>query len=230
MALQPLTILVKALSGRRPREEARIAVFWLGVYGFVALLGALGMIGTGNGFILPLAALAAPVLVWQMWLVARHTERRQMLAEIAGCGVLALATPAAFWTDTGHAAPAGWVLFALMWMQSAGAIVYTYTRLEQRRLKEMPTQLQRWHTGRTALIWNAITLLVVTGLALAKIIPWLAVVPFVVLLAEVAYGVFIRPCVGVKPMVIGVRQSILAIVLGLMVVAAYRLTPIFLNM
>lgn len=229
MALQPLTILIKTLSGRRPREEARIAVFWLGVYGFVALVGALGMVATGNGFIIPLAALAAPVLAWQMWLVARHAERRQMLAEIAGCGALALSTPAAFWTDTGQAAPLGWVLFALMWMQSAGSIVYTYARLEQRRLKEMPPQPERWRMGKMALVWNAITLLAVMGLALAGVVPWLVLLPFVVLLAEVIYGVFIRPCVGVKPMVIGIRQSILAIVLGLMVVGAYRLAPTFLN-
>lgn len=222
MALQPLTILVKALSGRRPREEARIAVFWLGVYGFVSAVGALGMIATGNGFILFLAVLAVPALIWQMWLVARHAERRQMLAEIAGCGALALSTPAGLWVDTGHAAPVGWVLFALVWMQSAGSIAYTYARLELRRLKNMPSQPERWRMGGLSFAWNAINLLVVIGLALAQVVPVWAVAPFVFMLAEVVYGLFVRPCVGVKPMVIGIRQSVIAIIFGLMMVAVFR--------
>lgn len=222
MALQPLTILVKVLSGRRPRDEARIALFWLGVYGIVALAGALGMFLGGNGFIILLAGLALPVLAWQMWLVAHHAERRQMMAEIAGCGALALATPAGLWVDKGFAAPVGWILFGLVWMQSAGSIAYTYARLEQRRMKQMPAPEERWRVGRVSLVWNAINLLVVMGLGLGQVVPWLAVVPFAFMLAEVAYGTLARPCVGAKPAVIGMRQTVIAVLFGLMLVAAFR--------
>lgn len=45
LALQPLTILVKAWAGRRPTAERAPALVWLAAYGALALAGALGLAG-----------------------------------------------------------------------------------------------------------------------------------------------------------------------------------------
>jgi hypothetical protein len=61
-----------------------------------------------------------------------------MGVEIVASGILALAAPAAFWVGRGYPDPQGWVLFGLVWLQSAASIVYAYLRLEQRSLTDVP--------------------------------------------------------------------------------------------
>jgi len=222
-ALQPLAILVKVLAGRRPRADLTPALFWIIVYGLMTLIGALGLILTGNAFILWLGLAALPVLAWQMWLVARREERGQMGVEIVGAGVLCMAAPAAYWVNTGAMSPAGWWLFALCWLQAAGAIVYIYLRLEHRRMTTLPDWDERLKMGRRSTLYNVTNLIVVAALAAFGVAPWSALVAFVAIAAEAVYGGLLRPGIGVKPSSIGVRQILVTVVFAVLMIAAYRL-------
>ena len=222
-ALQPLTIFVKVLAGRRPRADLTPAAFWIIVYGLMTLIGALGLILTGNAFILWLGLAALPVLAWQMWLVARREERGQMGVEIVGAGVLCMAAPAALWVDTGSMSAVGWWLLAQCWLQGAGAIVYIYLRLEHRRMTAMPDWNERLKLGRRSTLYNVTNVAIVAALAAFGVAPWGVLVAFVAMLVEAVYGGLLRPGIGVKPSSIGVRQIMVTVVFAALMIAAYRL-------
>ena len=223
LALQPLTLLVKVLAGRRPRADLKPALLWIAVYGILALLGTLGLLATGDGFILWLGLAALPVLGWQMWLVARREERGQMGVELVGAGVLCLAAPAAYWVNTGMMDAAGWALFALCWLQAAGAIVYIYLRLEHRRLTALPDWPERFRMGRRATLYNFANLIIVAALAAVGSVPWGVFIPFALLLGEAVFGGLLRPGIGAKPVTIGIRQVLVTVVFAVLMIVAYRL-------
>jgi hypothetical protein len=129
---QPITILVKAYAGRRPRSDLRAARVWIVLYGILILLALIILIRAGFGYLLILAVPGAPVFLWHLWLVSRREERRQVNIEIIATGVLSLAAPAAYWVGREGYDPTGWWLWILVWFQSAASIVYAYLRLEQR--------------------------------------------------------------------------------------------------
>ncbi|HNH79839.1 MAG TPA: YwiC-like family protein, partial [Anaerolineales bacterium] len=97
MIRQPMTVIVKTISGRRPKTDLPAARFWLLVYGGIATLALLGLILEGFAYILYLAIPGAPVFAWHLWLVSKRSERRQSGVEIIATGVLALVAPAALW-------------------------------------------------------------------------------------------------------------------------------------
>ncbi|MEK7312359.1 MAG: hypothetical protein AAB382_10325, partial [Chloroflexota bacterium] len=189
------------------------------------LIGALGLILTGNTFILWLGLAALPVLAWQMWLVARREERgpQSVGVEVVGAGVLCMAAPAAYWVNTGAMSPAGWWLFALCWLQAAGAIVYIYLRLEHRRMTTLPDWDERLKMGRRSTLYNVTNLIVVAALAAFGVAPWSALVAFVAMAAEAVYGGLLRPGIGARPASIGVRQILVTVVFAVLMIAAYRL-------
>src|SRR5512147_2710605 len=121
---QPVTMAVKAYSGRRPKDDLPAARFWIAVYGFIILLALIGLISNGFVYILYLAIPGAPVFAWHLWLVSRREERRQAGIEIVATGVLSLTAPAAYWIGIGHYDSTGWWLWILVWMQTAASIVY----------------------------------------------------------------------------------------------------------
>lgn len=110
LARQRVTMIVKVPSRRRPRGDLGPASFWLAVYRLVGLLTVAGLLWMGYSYILLLAFPAVPVLIWHLWLVSRRAERHQMLVEIAGGAVLALAAPAAYWVGKSRYEPNGWLL------------------------------------------------------------------------------------------------------------------------
>lgn len=210
LARQPVTLAVKALSGRRPRRELAPAALWLGIYGLVGLAAAGALVGLGYAYLLWLLLPAVPVFAWHLWLVGRRAERRQMLVEIVASGVLALGAPAAYWVGRGQADPAGWLLWGLAWLQVTGTILHAYLRLEQRALKQMPTRSESLRMGKGALIYNLVALAGVAGLALARVVSPLLPLAYLIQPLEVAFGI-LRPAVGVLPKAIGIRQLIVSV-------------------
>src|SRR5574337_856184 len=73
---QPVTIAVKAYSGRRSRSDLPAARFWMLVYGLIGLLALAALFALGFWYLLVLALPAAPVFGWHLYLVARREERR----------------------------------------------------------------------------------------------------------------------------------------------------------
>jgi hypothetical protein len=213
MIRQPMTIIVKAYSGRRPKSDLAAARFWVLIYGSIAALALLGLILQGYGYVLILAIPGAPVFAWHLWLVSQRAERKQAGIEIVATGVLALAAPAAYWVGVGRYDPLGWWLFLWAWLQSAASIVYAYLRLEQRDLK--PDQLtaesrsELWKMGRRALLYTSFNLSASLILGWGNLIPQLIFIPFLIQWLETIWGIT-HPAAGWKPIRIGMRQFIVS--------------------
>jgi hypothetical protein len=202
---QPVSILVKAYSGRRPRTDLPAARFWMVVYGLIGLLALVGLILQGYSYLLLLALPGIPVFLWHLYLVSRRAERRQAGVEIIGSGVLALSAPAAYWVGLGQPDATGWWLFALTWLQSAASIVYAYLRLEQRELKIIPDRLTRVRMARRALLYTTFNVAGVLILSIRAILPQYLFLPFALQWLETLWGTY-NPAVGVKPTRIGLHQ------------------------
>jgi hypothetical protein len=202
---QPVSILVKAYSGRRPRSDLPAARFWMVVYGLIGLAALIELILLGHSYLIWLALPGIPVFLWHLILVSRRAERRQAGVEIIGSGVLALSAPAAYWVGVGQPDPTGWWLFILCWLQSAASIVYAYLRLEQRDLKTVPDRPTRIGMARRALLYTTFNLVAVLILSIRAILPQYLFLPYALQWVETLWGTM-NPAVGVKPTRIGMRQ------------------------
>lgn len=221
LLLQPLTILIKVIAGRKPQTDLAPSIFWSILYSLLALISLYRLLITDHYYILFLALAAFPVLVWQLILVMRREERRQMGIELVGSGVLALAAPAAYWIAKDGMNLTGWLLWILCWIQSAGAIVYIYLRLEHRRLTEIPNAPDRFTMAKRALLYNTFNVVAVITLVAFGYIPTLVVIPFIAMLLEVIYGSLLKPGIGAKPVVIGVRQVVITVIFATLIIMAF---------
>lgn len=202
---QPITLAIKASSGRRGRDVLPAARFWILVYGAVAALHVTGLVLRGFGYVLWLAIPGIPVFAWYLMLVSRREERRQWSVEVLAAGALALSAPAAYWIGRGGPEPDGWLLWVLTWAQSSASIVHAYMRLAQRTLDRPPDLRGRWRMGRTALVVTSFHLAAVVVLGVEGVVSGWLFVPYAVQWAETLWGVA-RPAVGLKPKSIGYRQ------------------------
>jgi hypothetical protein len=207
---QPITMAVKAYSGRRPKSDLPAAALWIAFYGLIILVGLFGLVRAGFGYLLLLAIPGVPVFAWHLWLVSRREERRQLSVEIIATGVLSLAAPAAYWVGIGHYAPVGWWLWILVWLQTAASIVYAYLRLEQRELAQIPTRRERWKMGFRAALYTSFNLVFVLLLGLVSILPSLLFVSYLVQWSETMWGIF-HPAIKWKPVRIGTRQFVVSV-------------------
>lgn len=225
MIRQPLTVAVKAYSGRRPKTDLDSARFWVLVYGSISALALLGLILEGFGYILFLAVPGVPVFAWHLWLVSRRAERRQAGIEVIATGVLSLVAPAAYWVGIREYDSSGWWLWAFTWLQSAASIVYAYLRLSQRELEldqaSVKSRSERWRMGRRALLYTSFNLAVSIGLGWSNLIPRFIFIPFLAQWLETIWGIT-HPAVGWKPTRIGIRQLVVSIAWTILFIALWR--------
>ncbi len=210
---QPMTVIVKAYSGRRPKSDLAAARFWVLIYGSIATLALLGLILQKFSFLLILAIPGVPVFAWHLWLVSQRAERKQAGIEVIATGVLSLVGPAAYWVGVGRYDPLGWWLFLWAWLQSAASIVYAYLRLEQRELKQDQAAVmsgsKKWALGKRAFLNTSFNLGASLILGWANWIPQFIFIPFLVQWLETIWGIT-HPAAGWKPVRIGVRQLIVS--------------------
>jgi hypothetical protein len=218
---QPITIAVKAYSGRRGRTDLPAARFWMIVYGVILLLALFALLRAGFGYLLALAVPGAPVFAWHLWLVSRREERRQVNVELIATGVLSLAAPAAYWVGIGRYDPAGWWLWILVWLQTAASIVYAYLRLEQRELAVVPAPRDRWRMGSRALAYTSFNLGLTLTLGLLSVLPRFVFVPYLVQWIEALWGIF-HPSIKWKPTRIGIRQLIVSTLWTILFIVTWR--------
>lgn len=216
----PILIIVKIYSGRRSRRDLPAAVFWSVVYGLLGLIMMTGLAQQGFGYLILLAVPGILIFVWQLVLVSRRSERRQMGVEIVGTGVLALTAPAAMWVGIGEPVSLGWLLWILVWLQSAASIVYAYLRLEQRQLKEAPELPERIRMAQRALTYSTFNVVVIFALALGNVVSLLLAAPYLVQWGESIWG-SLRPAVGVRPTSIGLRQTIVTSLFTVLFILAW---------
>ena len=225
MIRQPLTVAVKAYSGRRSKTDLDSARFWVLVYGSISALALLGLILEGFGYILFLAVPGLPVFAWHLWLVSRRAERRQAGVEVIATGVLSLTAPAAYWIGIREYDSIGWWLWGFTWLQSAASIVYAYLRLSQRELDQdqaaVKSRSERWRIGRRALLYTSFNLAVSIGLGFSNLVPRFIFIPFLAQWLETLWGIT-HPAVGWKPTRIGIRQLIVSIAWTILFIAFWR--------
>ena len=212
---------VKSISGRRPSRDLPAAIFWISLYGLVGLAALTGLVLKGYAYVLLLALPGLPVFAWHLTLVSRRSERRQLGVELVGVGVLALAAPAAMWVGAGNADPSGWLLFLLVWFQSAASIVYAYLRLEQRSLSTLPDIAHRLRMARRALLYTTFNLAGTCILAIFNVLPALVPLPYALQWGETLWGSF-HPALGVKPTRIGVRQLFVSILFTILFILTWK--------
>ena len=226
MIRQPLTVIVKVISGRRPKTDLGPARFWLLVYGSISALALTVLTLEGFGYVLYLAIPGAPVFAWHLWLVSQRAERKQAGIEVIATGVLSLAAPAAYWIGLGEYNPLGWWLWVWTWLQSSASIVYAYLRLEQRELKQEQFQGQErsesWKIGRRALLYTSFNLCASLLLGWGNIIPQLIFIPFLIQWLETLWGIT-HPAIGWKPTRIGVRQFIVSTLWTILFILSWRI-------
>lgn len=218
---QPVTMAVKAYTGRRARSDLPAAHFWILVYGILLGLAVIGLISTGAKYVMFLAVPGVPVFAWHLWLVSKREERRQVNVEIIATGVLALAAPAAYWVGIGRYDPLGWWLWILTWLQNAASIIYAYLRLAQREWKEVPAPSEMWRAGLRAFAYTSFNLVFALGLGLASVLPRLIFLPYLVQWSETLWGIF-HPAVKWKPTRIGIRQLIVSTLWTFLFILTWR--------
>jgi hypothetical protein len=223
MIRQPMTIFVKALSGRRPKTDLPPARFWLLIYGGISALALIVLILQGFSYVLALAIPGAPVFAWHLWLVSRRAERKQAGVEVIATGVLSLAAPAAYWVAQGGYDSTGWWLWVWTWLQSAASIVYAYLRLEQRELKRDQPQdpKELWRMGSRAFLYTSFNLGISLILGWINFIPQFIFIPFLFQWLETIWGIS-HPSIGWKPTRIGVRQLIVSTIWTLLFIVCWR--------
>jgi hypothetical protein len=219
---QPITIAVKAYSGRRAKSDLAAARFWIALYGLVLLLVLLELIRAGFAYLLLLALPGVPVFAWHLWLVSRREERRQVTVEIVATAVLSLAAPAAYWVGIGGYDPAGWWLWILVWAQTAASIVYAYLRLEQRNQAEGHGRAELWRMGIQAFAYTTFNLLGVSLLGIFSILPRLLFLPYLLQWLETIWGI-LHPAIKWKPTRIGIRQLIVSTLWTIFFIVTWRL-------
>jgi hypothetical protein len=218
---QPITMAVKAYSGRRPKSDLPAAGLWIALYGLIILIGVAGLIRAGFVYLLLLAIPGASVFAWHLWLVSKREECRQVNVEIIATGVLSLAAPAAYWVGIGHYDPSGWWLWILVWLQTAASIVHAYLRLEQRELKQLPTRRDRWTMGFRAALYTSFNFVLVLLVGLVSILPRFLFVPYLVQWSETIWGIF-HPAIKWKPVRIGTRQLIVSVLWTILFIVFWK--------
>ncbi len=205
LARQPITIVVRVLSGRRGRDDLGAATFWIVVYAAIGGLHLVGLVLRGFGYVLWLAIPALPVFAWYLWLVSRRAERRQTLLDVIASGALALAAPASYWIGVGQPEATGWILWVLSWAQSAASILHAVLRLEQRALGRTPRPSERWSMARGVIALTSVNVLGTIVLGELGVVPTWLFIAYVVQWVETLWGAR-HPAVGLRPRTIGLRQ------------------------
>lgn len=221
MLRQPATTLIKIYSKRRDKDNLASAIFWIAIYGLIALLALTALVLEGFGYVIYLAVPGLPIFAWHLWLVSKREERRQVNVEIIATGVLSLSAPAAYWVGIGNYDPYGWWLWILVWYQTAASIVYAYLRLLQREQAEGPDRSGQWKMGWRAALYTSFNLASVLILSLLAILPGLLFIPYLVQWLETMWGIT-HPATGWKPTRIGIRQLIVSSIWTVLFIAFWR--------
>jgi hypothetical protein len=208
---QPVSYAVKVFSNRRSRKVLPAALFWLTIYSIIGFYSIIMLVSLGHQNLLWLTIPGGFVFIWHLWLVSQRLERYRMGVDIIASGTLALSAPAAYWLSLGASDLVGWVLWILVWLQSAASIVYAFLRLEQRKLNSQPDQQEKIQMGKRALLYSSFNFVLALLLGVFTNLPNLIWLPYLLQLTEVFWGT-LKPAVGFKPTRIGLRQFAISII------------------
>ncbi|MFQ5790083.1 MAG: YwiC-like family protein [Acidobacteriota bacterium] len=152
-----------------------------------AMVGGGAVIGWGLEVLLFWAALGAGLTIVYGWVLLRRRER-SLTGEWVGVVGLTLSTGPVWSAGTGRLGEEAFLLWGLAVLYFGGSV--PYVRLRVRQMKSPGASFRhRLRVGRGALLYSSAALAAVVGGARGDIIPGLAVLPFVLLLAKVVWSV-----------------------------------------
>ncbi|HID39152.1 MAG TPA: hypothetical protein EYP36_06530 [Calditrichaeota bacterium] len=202
---QPATVAVKAYAGRRSRTDLPVARFWILVYGTIALVMLVGLMLRGFAYVLYLAIPGIAIFAWHLYLVSNRDERKQAGLEVVASGALALAAPAALWVADGGYSAQGWVLWLLVWFQSAASIIHAYMRLNHRTQAQIPARAEKIRLGKRALMYTSFNFVLSLTLGVIGLLPRFIFIPFLLQFGETLWWAF-NPDIKAKSKAVGFRQ------------------------
>lgn len=211
---QPATVWLKARQGRGRRSDEPLALRLMLLLGGIVLLCGVGLLIYGRivmiWLLLPFAAL---LLAYVQVAQSRQTTRTLQM-ELIGAAGLALMAPAAMLAAIGTSYPAVWLVWGLMAAQNVLGVFYVRQRIADTH--ERPF-------NRQPLLWSHVAgLVVVGGTAVAGLIPWLAVLPFVGFLLRAVWTVQQpRPIGNIKQF--GFQEVGVELLSGVLIAAGYLL-------
>ncbi len=209
LARHPFKIAVGDWRRNRRSARLRLAARFAVLYSTIATLALAFAIKIGGaGFLLPLL-LAAPIAFIQLFYDSVGRSRT-LIAELAGA-VATGAVATAIALAGNWPRPAAFGLWVILAARTVPTILYLRARL--RLLHRKPA------SPREAIIAHVLAILIVSGLAWASVLPFLAVVALIILLLRAVFG-FSRFDKQVTAKRLGFRElafgamTVFAVVLG----------------
>jgi len=218
---QPLTLSIKSYRSTTHAGDRQPAAFWVVAYGLACVLAALALAANGNVRVVALAVPAIPVFVWHFALVARGSERRQVLRDVLAAFALAMAGTAAYWSCGGDDDATAALVWLLPGLQSGASVVHMLLRLEQRRWEKAGPLTRRLRVGIGPAVYHSANVAIAALLYTGGYVSFATVAAFAVCLAEGLYAVFV-PQVGHTPKRLGMRQLAVSVVFAGLLCTGWR--------
>ena len=168
---QPTTVWLRARQGRGRRSDEPLALQIMLLLGGIVLLCGVGLLAYGRSIMITLLLPFGVLMFAYLQAAEGPQSTRTLRMELIGAAALALMAPAAMLAALGQSYRAVWLVWGLLAAQNVLGVFYVRQRIADTH--ERPF-------NRQPLLWSHVLGLVfVAGTAVAKLIPWLAVLPFV---------------------------------------------------
>ncbi|MCA9918332.1 MAG: YwiC-like family protein [Anaerolineales bacterium] len=168
---QPATVWLRARQGKGRRSDAPLALRLVLLLGGIGLVCGVGLLWYGRFIMVYLLLPFLALMLVYVQTAQGQQSTRTLRMELIGAAALALMAPAAMLAALGQSYPTVWLVWGLMAAQNVLGVFYVRQRIADTH--ERPF-------NRQPLLWSHIIgLILVGGTAVAGLIPWLAVLPFV---------------------------------------------------
>lgn len=205
MLRQPATLAAKNYRRAKAAPDTPLIAAWFAIYTAIALAAGAALLLRGHLWVIALGLPGLLLFARHLWLVAKNDERHRIGMDLAAAGMLALTAPAIVLVHDTTAWLAAAILWLILSLQASGSIVHMFLRLEQRRLKSLPTPRERWQKGAIPVAHHAANTLFAIAAVALSIAPWLIIPAFAITLIEGVAAVH-NPPVGHTPRQLGMRQ------------------------
>ncbi|MCB8978907.1 MAG: YwiC-like family protein [Ardenticatenaceae bacterium] len=211
---QPATVWLRARQGRGRRSDEPLALRVLLGLGGILLLCGVGLLWYGRFLMVYLLLPFIALMLAYLQAARGQQNTRTLRMELIGAAALALMAPAAMLAALGQSYPTVWLVWGLMAAQNVLGVFYVRQRIADTH--ERPF-------NRQPLLWSHVAgLVVVAGTAVAGLIPWLAVLPFVGFLLRAFWTVRqARPIDNIKKF--GFQEVGVELLSGVLIAAGYLL-------
>lgn len=212
---QPATAWLRIRQGRGRQADRPLAVGWTVGLATTAVLCFVGLLWIGLSDLLWLTMPLLGVLaVYLVVAFQRQADVRVMWMELAGAAGLAGMAPAAMVAVQGQLSQTAWAVWGLVGLLNALGVLYVRLRIadtHQRSISRFPVWLG-----------HVLALFMVGAAAVGELIPFLAIIPFVILAVR-AISAVLRPTPILNIKRFGFAEVGMELLCGALIVASYWL-------